>query len=157
MGVHGLPRSGRDTPPPTGHRRPDNRTAEEVCRETSSTVGRCHNGFNSKGDGLMAINRDPNLSGQDVQTTGNTRVYDTDTAVVHRSGSNWLPYLIGGLVIALGLLAFLFYDGGNTSRDVSTTGSTTTTQSAPATGAVTTPTPPATTAPATPTTPAPRQ
>jgi hypothetical protein len=40
--------------------------------------------------------------------------------------------LIGGLVIALGLLAFLFYDGGN--RDVSTTGSTTApqTQTAPA-------------------------
>jgi hypothetical protein len=76
--------------------------------------------------------------------------------VERRSGSNWLAFLIGGLVIALGLLAFLFYDGGNTSRDVSTTGSITT-QSAPAAAPVTTPTPPATTTPATPTAPAPRQ
>ena len=105
----------------------------------------------------MATDRDPNLHGQDTTTTGNTKVYDTGTAVDRRTGSNYLPYLIGGLVVALGLLAFLFYDGGNTSRDVSTTGSTTT-QSAPATGTVTAPTPPAsTTTPATPTTPTPRQ
>ena len=103
----------------------------------------------------MGLDRDPNLDGQNTTTTGNARVYDTETAVDRRTGSNYLPYLIGGLVIALGLLAFLFYDGGNTSRDVSTTGSTT--QSAPATGTVTAPTPRATTTPATPTTPAPRQ
>ena len=103
----------------------------------------------------MAMDRDPNLHGQDTTTTGNTKVYDTGVAVGRRTGSNYLPYLIGGLVVALGLLAFLFYDGGNTSRDVSTTGSTT--QSAPATGTVTAPTPPAATTPATPTTPAPRQ
>ena len=102
----------------------------------------------------MARDRDPNLDGQNTTTTGNARVYDTETAVDRRTSSNYLPYLIGGLVIALGLLAFLFYDGGNTSRDVSTTGSTTT-QSAPAT--VTAPTLPATTTPATPTTPALRQ
>src|SRR3954466_11654913 len=48
-----------------------------------------------------------------------TVVYDRDTG-----GSNFLAFLIGGLVIAVGLLAFLFYDGGN-SRDVTTTRSTT--------------------------------
>ena len=105
---------------------------------------------------MVAMDRDPNLYGQDSSTTGNTKVYDTDTAMDRRSGSNWLAFLIGGLVIALGLLAFLFYDGGNTSRDVSTTGSITT-QSAPAAAPVTTPTPPASTTPATPTAPAPRQ
>jgi hypothetical protein len=51
-------------------------------------------------------------------------VYNRETNVYEREGrgSNTLAYLIGGLVIALGLLAFLFYDGGD--RDVSTTGST---------------------------------
>jgi hypothetical protein len=84
----------------------------------------------------MAMDRDPNTYNRDSQ------VSDRETR-----GSNTLAYLIGGLVIALGLLAFLFYDGGN--RDVSTTGSTTApqTQSSPSTGG-------ATTAPATPTSPA---
>jgi hypothetical protein len=53
-------------------------------------------------------------------------VYNRDTNVDVRDGrgSNTLAYVIGGLVVALGLLAFLFYDGGN--RDVNTTGSTAT-------------------------------
>ncbi|QFU16247.1 hypothetical protein [Microvirga thermotolerans] len=66
------------------------------------------------------MDRDPNLYNRENE------VYDREAR-----GSNTLAYLIGGLVIALGLLAFLFYDGGN--RDVSTTGSTTApqTQTAP--------------------------
>ncbi len=128
----------------------------------------------------MAIDRDPNMpsSGStippagstipphgstmydhdDLNTAGTTNMaYDRETLDTgRRGGSSFWPFLLGGLVIALGLLGFLFYDGGGTSRDVSTTGSTTT-QSAPATGSVTTPTPPAATAPAAPTTPAPRQ
>jgi hypothetical protein len=88
----------------------------------------------------MAMDRDPNTLNRDSQVR-DTQVYDRETR-----GSNTLAYLIGGLVIALGLLAFLFYDGG--SRDVNTTGSTGTsqTQSAPSTGG------PAS-APATPTSP----
>jgi hypothetical protein len=77
-------------------------------------------------------------------------VYNRETNIYEREGrsSNTLAYLIGGLVVALGLLAFLFYDGG--TRDVSTTGSTAPqTQTAPATKM------PAPTAPATPSSPAP--
>ena len=59
----------------------------------------------------MELDRDNNATGT------NSRVYENG-----RGGSNFLAFLIGGLVIAVGLLAFLFYDGG--SRDVSTTGST---------------------------------
>lgn len=62
------------------------------------------------------MDRDPNLYNRENE------VYEREAR-----GSNTLAYLIGGLVIALGLLAFLFYDGG--SRDVSTTGSTTAPQS----------------------------
>ena len=73
-------------------------------------------------------------------------VYNRETNVYDNTGrgSNTLAYVIGGLVVALGLLAFLFYDGG--SNEPSTTGSTgTQTQSSsPSTGS---------TAPATPTTP----
>ncbi len=72
-------------------------------------------------------------------------VYNRETNVYEREGrsSNTLAYLIGGLVVALGLLAFLFYDGG--TRDVSTTGSTApVTETAPATKM------PAPSAPATP-------
>src|SRR4051794_41944378 len=56
-------------------------------------------------------------------------VYNRETNVYDNTGrgSNTLAYVIGGLVIALGLLAFLFYDGG--SNEPSTTGSTSTTQS----------------------------
>ena len=59
----------------------------------------------------MSMDRDPN-------------VYDRETVVTERTprGSNTLAYLIGGLVLALGLLAFLFYDGSG--RDVNTTAST---------------------------------
>ena len=39
--------------------------------------------------------------------------------------SNFLAFVIGGLVIGVGLLAFLFYDHtNNTGPDVTTTGST---------------------------------
>ncbi len=85
----------------------------------------------------MSMDRDPNLYDRDATTPGQgtgmhdnimntvhdreTRVYDRDTP----RGSNTLAYLIGGLVLALGLLAFLFYDG-NSTGDVSTTGSTST-------------------------------
>ncbi len=71
------------------------------------------------------MDREPNV--YNSETTTNTNVYDDKGR-----GSNTLAYVIGGLVLALGLLAFLFYDGG--SNEPSTTGSTGTTQSAPATG-----------------------
>lgn len=106
----------------------------------------------------MSMDRDPNIYDRDTQSYDRTnQVYDRDGR-----GSNTLAYLIGGLVIALGLLAFLFYDGGN--RDVSTTGSTTApqTQTLPNTsndtgngGALTAPaTPTAPSTPASPSTPA---
>lgn len=60
----------------------------------------------------MSMDRDPNIYDRDRELA------DADSR-----GSNTLAYLIGGLVLALGLLAFLFYSGGN--RDVTTTGSTT--------------------------------
>jgi hypothetical protein len=115
------------------------------------------------------MDRDPNLydpnspasgtgTGMHTNTVntvhdGETRVYDSDRP----RGSNTLAYLIGGLVLALGLLAFLFYDGNN-SGDVSTTGSTSTqterSTGAPAGGASTTAPAGGTTAPATPAAPA---
>ncbi len=82
------------------------------------------------------MDREPNVYNR--ETTTNTNVYDDKGR-----GSNTLAYVIGGLVLALGLLAFLFYDGGN--RDVNTTSSTRPSVSAPAT-----PTSPSTTAPAAP-------
>jgi hypothetical protein len=95
----------------------------------------------------MSMDRDPNVYDREP------RVYDRDTP----RSSNTLAYLIGGLVIALGLLAFLFYDGSG-GRDVSTTGSTTTTQGSgamPSSGASTTPgTPASPGAPSRPATPA---
>ncbi|HEX2135314.1 MAG TPA: hypothetical protein VHG30_05310 [Microvirga sp.] len=78
------------------------------------------------------MDRDPNVYDRETET----RVYDRDTR-----GSNTLAYLIGGLVLALGLLAFLFYDGSG--GDVSTTASTGTQTERPA----------GSTAPATPTSP----
>ena len=72
----------------------------------------------------------PNTMADRDPTLDSTRMnspYDRDAVVYDRDdtgGSNFLAFLIGGLVIAVGLLAFLFYDGGN-SRDVTTTGSTT--------------------------------
>jgi hypothetical protein len=84
------------------------------------------------------MDREPNVYNRE------TNVYETD-----RRGSNTLAYVIGGLVIALGLLAFLFYDGGR--NEPSTTGSTNTqTQSSsPSTGSGS-----SSTAPATPASPA---
>jgi hypothetical protein len=80
-----------------------------------------------------------------INPSGTNTVYDRDTTVYDRDrgGSNFLAFLIGGLVIAMGLLAFLFYDGGSTGRDVSTTSSTTPRIEAPASPS----------APATPTSP----
>jgi cytoskeletal protein RodZ len=53
-----------------------------------------------------------------------------------RRGSNFLAYLIGGLVIAVGLLAFLFYDGrsGNDPVTTGSTGSSVSTPVSPSTG-----------------------
>ncbi len=82
------------------------------------------------------LDRDPNMTGTGMNTleTGTTS-YDRDGG-----GSNFMAFLIGGIVIAIGLLAFLFYDGGSTTgRDVNTTSSTTPRLEAPAT-----PVPPAT-------------
>jgi hypothetical protein len=111
----------------------------------------------------MAINQDPNLPGADptlsprdstmydrdnIATTGTNTTYDADGRMTDRDGggSNFLAFLIGGLVIAIGLLAFLFYDGSTTGRDVNTTSSTTPRLEAPAT--------PSPAAPATPARPA---
>jgi hypothetical protein len=72
-------------------------------------------------DGLVGTERMDREVGMNTGgTTGPTQTtshYDRDSG-----RSNFLAYLIGGLVIAVGLMAFLFYDGGN--QDVSTTGST---------------------------------
>ena len=83
----------------------------------------------------------------DLSTGATTTAYDRDSLdSERRGGSNFWAFLIGGLVIALGLMAFLFYDGGSTTgRDVSTTGSTTPRVETPARPS---------TAPATPATPA---
>ena len=86
-------------------------------------------------DGATAVN----TTGMNPLSNQDSRVYDRDTG-----GSNFLAFLIGGLVIAVGLLAFLFYDGGNT-RDVTTTGSLTPRVEHPAT-----PTTPARPAPSNP-------
>jgi len=90
------------------------------------------------------MDRDPNLYDRDSTVPGHntslhTNTSDMSTSGSHvydhdsRRGSNTLAYLIGGLVLALGLLAFLFYDGNN--GDVSTTGSTSTQTERPATPA----------------------
>lgn len=53
-------------------------------------------------------------------------VYDLDSDVFQSDTgrSNFVAFLIGGLVIGVGLIAFLFYDDANISgRDVTTTGS----------------------------------
>lgn len=102
----------------------------------------------------MEINRDnivnsPSTAPVDREST----VFDRESTTLDRSmamsepvrsGSNFMAFLIGGLVIAVGLLAFLFYDSGNSGREVNTTGSTAPRIQAPASPA----------APATPTTPA---
>lgn len=60
-----------------------------------------------------------------------------------------MPMIVGGLMVAVGLLAFLFYDGRPADRDVDTTATTrpaitTPAQPAPAApnGGITTPTRP---------------
>jgi len=82
-------------------------------------------------------------------------VYNRETNVYDNAGrgSNTLAYVIGGLVVALGLLAFLFYDGG--SNEPSTTGSTgtQTESSSPSTRSTAPATPAAPAAPAAPATP----
>ena len=93
----------------------------------------------------MSMDRDPNLynndpkigahdtnmhTGMHTTDTGMNTLHDRETRVYDAAparGSNTLAYLIGGLVLALGLLAFLFYDGDRTG-DVSTTGSPATPQ-----------------------------
>ena len=83
---------------------------------------------------------DSTMYDRDTRSTTGTNttntVYDRDSRAYDRDagGSNFLAFLIGGLVIAIGLLAFLFYDGGSTTgRDVNTTSSTTPRIEAPAT------------------------
>src|SRR3954471_7089249 len=65
--------------------------------------------------------RDPTLDSTHLNSA-----YDRDTVVYDRDtgGAKFLVFLVCGLGIAVGLIAFLYYDGGN-SRDVTTTGSTT--------------------------------
>jgi hypothetical protein len=72
--------------------------------------------------------------------------------------SNAMAYIIGGLIIALGLLAFLVYGGmddgpgatgSTTARDTMETGSRGPTPNAGSTGEMRTPTAPATPSPAT--------
>ncbi len=125
----------------------------------------------------MAIDRDPNMpsSGStippagstipphgstmydhdDLNTAGTTNMaYDRETLDTgRRGGSSFWPFLLGGLVIALGLMAFLFYDGGST-RDVTTTGSTTPRVETPATPSAPRPTQTAPASPGAPATPA---
>jgi hypothetical protein len=112
--------------------------------ETLSCIERCPGGKTVKEFEMAMdpIDREPNVYNR-----------ETTTNVVEREGrgSNTLAYLIGGLVIALGLLAFLFYDGDN--NDVSTTGSTgTQTESSTGAGSAGSG---STTAPATPAAPKP--
>jgi hypothetical protein len=108
------------------------------------------------------LDRDATVVGTESGTFDRGTTLDQGTASYDSAGgydrggrSNFLAYLIGGLVIALGLLAFLFYDGGGTGRDVTTTGSTTPRVTAPASpsGPSTTPATPAAPAPAAPANP----
>ena len=46
------------------------------------------------------------------------------TAAPTGRGQGAMPMVVGGLMVAVSLLAFLFYDGRPASRDVETTGST---------------------------------
>src|SRR3954470_22398062 len=111
-------------------------------------------------DNTISTTRANDAFGTDngMNTAGMSNLSDRDEPVYDRDtgGSNFLAFLIGGLVIAVGLLAFLFYDGGN-GRDVSTTGSTTPRIERPASPAVpmtpANPTAPAAPAPSAPATP----
>lgn len=97
-------------------------------------------------DNTLGTGRTDGDLGMNATTTGKT----SPGPVVEdrRTGrSNLMAYLIGGLVIAGGLLAFLFYDGSN--RDVNTTSSTQGPVQAPAS-----PSAPGTTSPTTPSAPA---
>lgn len=90
----------------------------------------------------MDINRDnlPN-SPTTAPVDREGMVFDREPTALDRTSivsepepgrSNFTAFLIGGVVIALGLLAFLFYDGANTGREVNTTGSTAPRLEAPA-------------------------
>lgn len=60
------------------------------------------------------------LSGDDL-VDGSDRIedgYDRETG-----RSDFVAFLLGGVVIAGGLLGFLYYDGDSSRRDVLTTGS----------------------------------
>lgn len=100
------------------------------------------------------MDREPNVYNRE----STTNVYEREGR-----GSHTLAYLIGGLVVALGLLAFLFYDGNDepsttgstgtqTESSAPSTGSTGTTGSSPAAPA--SPSAPASPAPAAPAAPA---
>src|SRR3954468_22445164 len=94
----------------------------------------------------MGMDRDPNVYDRDPV------VADRDTGIVDRDtgGSNFLAFLIGGLVIAVGLLAFLFYDGGNSRAGTTTRSMTPRIERAASPGVPMTPANPAPTAPAAP-------
>ena len=93
----------------------------------------------------MDLDRDKNLGTTQTGATVGTERMDNDVGMTQTGlgaaplpvtdtgtgRSNFMAYLIGGLVIAVGLLAFLFYDGG--TRDVNTTSSTRPSVQAPAT------------------------
>jgi hypothetical protein len=71
----------------------------------------------------MDLDREKNLQPRPEHTV-DYREPERDKLVHDREEggrSSFLAFLVGGLVIAVGLLAFLFYDGG--ARDVTTTGS----------------------------------
>ncbi|KAA2235308.1 hypothetical protein [Salinarimonas soli] len=97
------------------------------------------------------------MARSDLNTTsGDTNYQASYDRPAHRS--NAMAYIIGGLIIALGLLAFLVYGGtdngpgatgSTTARDSMETGARGPTPNAGATGAQRTPTAPATPAPGT--------
>ena len=72
----------------------------------------------------MDMDRDPVV---------HNRTVNVSEAPPQGRSSNSLAYLIGGLVIALGLMAFLFYDGNDRAgTDAATTGSVTQSERTPA-------------------------
>lgn len=70
----------------------------------------------------MTMDRTLNLSDQ----AGGTARLDIDAFDRDAGHSNYMAFVLGGLMISLGLLAFTFYDNGAPmSRDVTMTGSVT--------------------------------
>ena len=68
----------------------------------------------------MAVDRSLPLSDRASDSVASeTNVFDRDAG-----HSNYMAFLLGGLMVSIGLLAFTFYDSApNMSRDVATTGS----------------------------------